>query len=82
MTSIQQALIEQIHTELGTNEDTELLLDWLQDAWGTLHVLRERFGEEHALRLYTASGPLPEGGLREAVRGAAARRSRERRPSR
>jgi hypothetical protein len=48
-------LIEQLRNELGANEDTEHLVDWLEDAWETLDLLRERFGESRAMQLYTAS---------------------------
>ena len=63
----QGELIAQLRTELGAGEDTEHLIDWLQDAWETLEMLRARFGEARALHLYTASAPLPHTREREAV---------------
>ena len=60
-------LLEQLRKELGASEDTEHLIDWLLDAWTTLAMLRERFGETRAMKLYTASTPLPRTREREAV---------------
>jgi len=59
MKSEQPELIDQLRRELGDSEDTEHLIDWLLDAWSTLEMLEERFGETRALQLYTAPAHLP-----------------------
>ena len=64
----QGELIEQLRNELGAGENTEHLIDWLQDAWETLAMLKAQFGEARALQLYTASAPLSHICEREAVR--------------
>ena len=58
LTIAQQSLLHQLRQELGESEETEHLIDWLLDAWATLDVLRERFGEVRALHLFTACAPL------------------------
>lgn len=54
-------MIMQLRRELGANEDTEHLIDWLQDAWSTLDMLRERFDETRARQFYmgVVSRPVP-----------------------
>ncbi len=49
----QHKCIEQLRRELGNNEETEHLIDWLLDAWCTWEMLRERFEEARAWQLYT-----------------------------
>ena len=49
----EEDLIEQLRKELGASEDTEHLIDWLLDAWTTLEMLRERFGEARVMQLHT-----------------------------
>ena len=67
MTLAQKSFLQQLRQELGESEATEHLIDWLLDAWSTLDLLRERFGEVRALQLFTACAPLLQTGLREAV---------------
>lgn len=67
MNIAQQNLIEQLRKELGASEDTECLIDWLEDAWSTLQMLRERFDEARAMQLYIASVPLTHPREREVV---------------
>ena len=41
----RENLIQQLRYSLEASEDTEHLIDWLEDAWSTLDMLRERFAE-------------------------------------
>ena len=58
MNIAQQYIVQQLREELGETEETEHLVDWLLDAWETLEILRDRFGEARALQLLTAYAPL------------------------
>lgn len=54
----QQYIVQQLRRELGENEATEQLIDWLLDAWETLEILRDRFGEARAVAIFTAYAPV------------------------
>jgi hypothetical protein len=56
ITDARQHLIERLRAE-EASEDTEHVIDWLEDSWATFDMLKERFGETRAWQLYTA-GPL------------------------
>ena len=60
MTSHRQHLIEQLRQE-EASEDIEHVIDWLADAWATLDMLTERFGETKARQLYTAQDESQQG---------------------
>jgi hypothetical protein len=63
----QQSLVQQLRRELGASETTEQLIDWLRDAWETLEVLRDRFGEARALEIFTAYAPAQQPGSQEVA---------------
>ncbi|HEU5383710.1 MAG TPA: hypothetical protein VFV38_50560 [Ktedonobacteraceae bacterium] len=67
MNSTQQYIVQQLRKELGEAEETEHLIDWLLDAWETLEILRDRFGETRALQLLTAYAPLLGANMQKAV---------------
>jgi hypothetical protein len=67
VTITRQEIIAQIRKELGNCEDTEHLIDWLEDLWATFEVLTDRFGEGRAIQVVTAQAPLPQESKREAV---------------
>lgn len=67
MNIAQQYIIQQFRKELGETEETEYLIDWLLDAWETLEILRDRFGEARALQLLTAYAPLLCANMQKAV---------------
>jgi hypothetical protein len=39
-------LLEQIRTEKGATQQTEILIDYIQEMWETIDLLRKVFGEE------------------------------------
>ena len=45
---------------LGPSEETEHLLDSIQDAWKTLDLLTERLGRENALKIITTTPGITE----------------------
>lgn len=53
----RHSLIDQLRQE-ETGEDTEHVIDWLEDSWATFDMLKECFGEARAWKLYT-SDPSP-----------------------
>jgi hypothetical protein len=63
----EEKLIEQLRNELGASEDTEHLIDWLEDAWATWEMLKERFDQARAWQLYTASASLSQTRKRRVV---------------
>ncbi len=42
----RDALLEEIRTEKGTNQQTEILIDYIEEMWETIDLLRKVFGEE------------------------------------
>jgi hypothetical protein len=67
MNIAQQYIVQQLRQELGETEETEHLIDWLLDAWETLEILRDRFGEAKALQLLTAYAPLLRANMQKAA---------------
>lgn len=67
MDSTQQSLVDQLSQELGKSEDTDILIEWLIDAWSTREMLVKRFGEVRAMQIFTASAPLPHVSTRETA---------------
>ena len=67
MNIAQEYIIQQLRRELGATETTEHLIDWLLDAWETLEILRDRFGETRALQLFTAYTPIPQASVQETA---------------
>ncbi len=60
ITDYRQRLIRQLRAE-EASEDTEHVIDWLEDSWATFDMLKERFGETRAWQLYIAD-PLSASG--------------------
>lgn len=63
----QEHTVTQLRKELGTSEETEQLIDWLVDSWDTLEMLRDRFGDARAIRIFTAYAPLLQEQEQEAL---------------
>jgi hypothetical protein len=57
-TTSRQDIITALRTELGPNEGTEHLIDWLLDMWETIDLLIGRFGEERAWQIITTPAAL------------------------
>jgi len=66
----QQDIVVQLRKELGDSEATEHLIDWLLDAWSTLEMLRDRFGEARAMQIFTAYANHPHKSTQEKEREA------------
>lgn len=49
-----------LRSELGESEDTEHLLDYLEDSWETFDLLVERFGRDTAEKIITAASASSE----------------------
>jgi hypothetical protein len=49
----RQRLADQLRRD-EASEDAEHVIDWLEDAWATFDMLKERFGEARARQLYTS----------------------------
>lgn len=67
MNIAQEYIIQQLRKECGATEATEQLIDWLLDAWETLEILRDLFGETRALAIFTAYAPAQHMRTQEAV---------------
>lgn len=67
MNIAQEHTVTQLRKELGTSEETEQLIDWLVDSWDTLEMLRDRFGDARAIRIFTAYAPLLQEQEQEAL---------------
>ncbi len=53
-------MMNELRRLLGMAEETEMLIDWVQDAWQTYDLLIERIGEEYAHQIMNAINLLPE----------------------
>jgi len=67
MNIAQEWTVQQLRHDLGQNEATEHLIDWLCDAWDTLEILRDFFGDARALHIFTAHARVPQTTERPAV---------------
>ncbi len=67
MNIAQEYIVMQLRKELGENEATEHFVDWLLDAWQTLEMLRDRFGEARAMQIFTACAPLSDTHKQEVI---------------
>jgi hypothetical protein len=54
MINTRHAILEQLRQELGPAEQTEILIDYIEDLWETIDLLREQFGKERAQQIITA----------------------------
>jgi hypothetical protein len=46
-------IVTALREQLGNLEETEHLIDYIQDAWETFDLLLERFGRENTLKIIT-----------------------------
>jgi hypothetical protein len=53
-------MINELRRILGHNEETEHVIDWVQDAWQTYDVLIECVGRERAHQIINAMDILPD----------------------
>lgn len=67
MNIAQEWIVQQLRHDLGQNETTEHLIDWLRDSWETLEILRDCFGEAKAMQIFTAHARVPQTNERPAV---------------
>jgi hypothetical protein len=52
-------MMNELRRILGHNEETEHMIDWIQDAWQTYDVLIERVGRERAHQIINAMDLFP-----------------------
>ncbi len=50
-------LIEQIREEEEKSEQTEILIDYIQELWETIDLLQQRFGTERAQAIINTPSP-------------------------
>ena len=50
-------LIAQIREEGGEGEQTEILIDYIQELWETIDLLQQRFGKKRTQEIVEASSP-------------------------
>lgn len=55
----RHAVATVLREELGKSEETEFLVDWVEDMWATIDTLTQRFGEEDARKIMLARSALP-----------------------
>ena len=48
-----------LREELEKSEETEFLVDWVEDMWATIDTLIQRFGEENTRKIIFAHSALP-----------------------
>ena len=53
-------MLNELRSILGHSEETEHLIDWLQDAWQTYDALIERVGRERAYQIINAIDIFPD----------------------
>ena len=53
-------MIHKLRRILGPTEETEILIDWLQDVWQTYDALIERVGKERAYQTINAMDIFPD----------------------
>ena len=53
-------VMNELRSILGHAEETEILIDWLQDAWQTYDALIERVGKERAYQIIHTMGLFPD----------------------
>jgi hypothetical protein len=56
---LRHAVAIVLREELGKSEETEFLVDWVEDMWATIDTLIQRFGEEDARKIILAHSALP-----------------------
>ena len=53
-------MMNELRSILGHTEETEILIDWLQDAWQTYDALIKRVGKERAYQILNAMDIFPD----------------------
>ena len=51
-------LLEQIREESGKSERTEIIIDYIQELWETIDLLKQRFGEKRTQEIIEAFSPF------------------------
>ena len=64
MRSTRFEVMHDLRRVLGATEKTEILIDWLQDAWQTYDVLIGCIGEERAQQMITTRDLFSEVAIR------------------
>jgi hypothetical protein len=54
MTNTRYTLVKQLKQELGSAEQTEILIDYIEELWETVDLLRKRFGAKQAQQIINA----------------------------
>jgi hypothetical protein len=54
----RQALLEQIRQEKGASEQTEILIEYIQELWETIDLLRQVFGDQKTQEVIYAPSTL------------------------
>jgi hypothetical protein len=57
--SFRYAVVIVLREELRRSEETEFLLDWIEDMWAAIDTLVQRFGEKDARKIILARSALP-----------------------
>lgn len=53
-------IIKELHYIFGHSEETEHVIDWVQDTWETYDFLIKRIGREHAHQIMNAMDICPD----------------------
>ena len=57
--TFRHAVIIVLREELRKSQETEYLVDWVEDMWATIDTLVQRFGEKDARKIIFARLALP-----------------------
>jgi hypothetical protein len=52
-------LLQRIREEQGNSEQTEILIDYIEELWETIDLLHKQFGKERTEEIINASSPFP-----------------------
>jgi len=55
----RHAVIIVLREELRKSQETEFLVDWVEDMWAVIDTLVQHFGEKDALKIILARSALP-----------------------
>lgn len=58
MQATRYEILEKIREELGESEETEMLVDYIQDLWETVDLLKRKFSQERTLEIMHAPAPF------------------------
>ncbi len=60
MRSTRFEMMDELRSIIGHTEETEILIDWLKDAWQTYDALIKRVGKERAYQMINAIDIFPD----------------------